>query len=346
MAVLTALQTAVPSFLHAQRDIARFMTQYLSLPEVPARQLTWLYGRSGIKQRYSCLPDFSNSSSYLFDNQENVLVEKRMEVYEKEALALSLEAIKSLPLEGITHLITVSCTGMMAPGLDIQLVQALGLSTQIVRTSVNFMGCYGAIHGLKLAQAFCDAQKNAKVLLVCTELCTLHLQQSTDWESMTSALLFGDGSAACLVESDQGQSGLVLTQFVSDIATAGEKDMAWRVSSTGFLMRLSSEIPKKLKQPLNYLVTRALGDAVDSVDWLIHPGGKDILEATQQALQLESDALAHSYHILKEYGNMSSPTILFVLKHWWTTSQTLRPAFVAAFGPGITLESLVIQPRA
>lgn len=346
MAVLTALHTAVPHHVHNQHDIATFMSHYLSIPDVQGRQLNWMYRRSGIKTRYSCLPDFSSSSAYLFDNQEFVSIDTRMALYEKEALKLSLEAIQPLSLEGITHLVTVSCTGMVAPGLDIQLVKALGLCSQVVRTSVNFMGCYGALHGLKLAQAFCDAQKNARVLVVCTELCTLHLQRATDWESLTSALLFGDGSAACIVESDSGQPGMVLTGFFSDIAISGEEDMAWRISSTGFLMRLSSEIPKKLKIPLASLVQRALGDELKQVDWLIHPGGKDILEATQKALGLESSDLTHSYQVLKDFGNMSSPTILFVLAAWMKTNPNNRKAFLAAFGPGITLESLLIHTRA
>lgn len=345
MSVLTALHTAVPEYAHAQPDIASFMSPYLDLPEIQARQLKWLYGRSGISQRFSCLPDFSSENPYLFQNKRVISVEERMVVYEKEALALSLKAISPLNLTGLTHVITVSCTGMTAPGLDIQLVKSLNLSPQIVRTSVNFMGCYAAIHGLKLADAFCRSQKNARVLVVCTELCTIHLQNSTDWESLTSALLFGDGSAACIVESDQGQPGLLLQSFHSALALAGEFDMAWRISSSGFLMRLSSEIPKKLKEPLLQLMDRAIGANLPPTYWLIHPGGKDILEATKQALDLSDDALRWSYATLREYGNMSSPTILFVLARWWADKPEELPAFLAAFGPGITLESLLIQAR-
>lgn len=345
MSVLTALHTAVPEFVHPQPEIAAFMSRYLDLPEIQARQLKWLYGRSGIGQRFSCLPDFTSHVPELFDTKENVKIDKRMKLYESESLALSLKAIEPLDLTGLTHLITVSCTGMSAPGLDIQLVKALGLSPHIVRTSVNFMGCYAAIHGLKLADAFCRSHKNARVLVVCTELCTLHLQSAHDWESLTSALLFGDGSAACIVESDQGQAGLVLEDFYSDLALDGGLDMAWRISSTGFLMRLSSDIPKKLKSPLQEMVQRAtLGKPMPGY-WLIHPGGKDILEATASALDLSADSLRWSYEVLRGFGNMSSPTILFVIARWWAEKPQVLPAFVAAFGPGITLESLVIHPR-
>ncbi|MFN3782875.1 MAG: type III polyketide synthase [Spirosomataceae bacterium] len=353
MTHISAIHTAVPSFLHAQMDILRFMQTYLSLDVRTSRMAQLLYRRSGIEQRYSCLPDFSGETSEkMLFSRSVVSVSKRLEIYEKEALQLSKEALEGV-LEGIdkqtiTHLITVSCTGMSAPGLDIQLVKALGLSPTIVRTSVNFMGCYAALHGLKLADAFCQSGKPTRVLVVCVELCTLHLQQDASLEAITSGLLFADGAAACLVENQSNEKGgIQIDSFFSKLALEGEKDMAWHISETGFLMRLSSYVPKLVETELQVLVNEALQEAgIEEVKhWLIHPGGKEIVQAAQKSLQITEEQLKPAYQILKNYGNMSSATILFVLKEWWETNPEAQnePAFVAAFGPGITMESMLVR---
>lgn len=355
MTFISAIHTAVPSFLHPQMDILRFMQTYLSLDERTARMAQLLYRRSGIEQRFSCLPDFSaNFSEQSLFSRSDVLVSKRLEIYEKEALALSKEALEKV-LEGIdkqtiTHLITVSCTGMSAPGLDIQLVKALGLSPTIVRTSVNFMGCYAALHGLKLADAFCQSTKPTRVLVVCVELCTLHLQQDASLEAITSGLLFADGAAACLVENQPSKKEAIqIDAFFSKLALEGENDMAWHISETGFLMRLSSYVPKLVETELQTLVQEAMqkseGEVSEIKHWLIHPGGKEILQAAQRSLQITEEQLNPSYSVLKKHGNMSSATILFVLKKWWEENATAKneTTFVAAFGPGITMESMLVH---
>ncbi|MFL5773754.1 MAG: type III polyketide synthase, partial [Flavisolibacter sp.] len=140
----------------------------------------------------------------------------------------------------ITHLITVSCTGMSAPGLDLQVMELLDLEKNIFRTSINFMGCYAAIHALKIADLICKASPDAQVIVVCTELCTLHFQREATMDNITSSLLFGDGSAAALITHDNHpEDGLILDDFHSEIISKGKRDMAWELSSSGFLMTLS-----------------------------------------------------------------------------------------------------------
>ncbi|MFY7911422.1 MAG: type III polyketide synthase [Emticicia sp.] len=357
MAKITAIGTAHPDYCHQQHDIMRFMLSANNLDEKNKKLLPILYHRSGIATRYSIFPDFSLPQDQwrFFDaNNPTPSLEKRMGFYTQEAVKLSVKAIENclksqeaITTQEITHLITVTCTGLSAPGLDIELVRELNLSPNIVRTSVNFMGCYAALHALKIADAFCRADSTAKVLIVCTELCTLHFQKSNDVDAVLSATLFADGSAACLISGDNEAKGLEIKQFYSQIALSGQSDMAWQLSSTGFLMTLSSHVPKLIKQEIKNLLENSLQklglSTEDITDWAIHPGGKNILEAVETSLELGSESLNESYEILKNFGNMSSPTILFVLKKMMEDTAKKGNIFAIAFGPGITMESVILE---
>jgi predicted naringenin-chalcone synthase len=245
----------------------------------------------------------------------------------------------------ITHLITVSCTGMSAPGLDLQVMELMELQNTIFRTSVNFMGCYAAIHALKLADAICKSDNKAKVMIVCTELCTLHFQREATMDNITSGMLFADGSAAALVTHDDFRAtGLKIESFYSEIIPKGRKDMAWELSSSGFLMTLSGYIPDLIEEDFEALVNRSLkhsGISRDEINyWCIHPGGKRILEAVAKSLRIDAPTLHHSYQVLEKFGNMSSPTILFVLKQILSSSPAAgEKILAAAFGPGLTMET-------
>jgi predicted naringenin-chalcone synthase len=236
---------------------------------------------------------------------------------------------------------------MSAPGLDLQVMELMGLPKNIYRTSVNFMGCYAAIHGLKIADAICRSEKDAKVMIVCTELCTLHFQKEPTVDSIASSLLFGDGAAAMLVTNNEyNKKGLKLDQFYSEVITKGKKDMAWELSSSGFLMTLSGFVPELLEEDFNPLVTRALEKAnverKEIAQWCIHPGGRRILDAIHRSLSFTNGDLKYSYETLKEVGNLSSATILFVLEKIMSSGLTSgQKVFGAAFGPGLTMETFV-----
>jgi predicted naringenin-chalcone synthase len=327
--------------------------------------MKFLYHRSGIATRYSVIPDYClPAAEWTFypptENLEPVpSVEKRMEWYGRYAPGLAVGAIRSC-LEGmeessaITHLITVSCTGMSAPGLDLQIMEAMEMPTSLFRSSVNFMGCYAAIHGLKWADAICRSDPGAKVLVVCVELCTLHFQNEGTPDNISSSMLFSDGAAAVLVTSDKDpRSGFRLERFHSEVSLQGKGDMAWDISSTGFRMTLSSFIPDLLGTDFASLVNRALDKAglqvPDVRHWCIHPGGKRILEAVAQSLDLGPGRLDPSYGVMRDYGNMSSPTLLFVLQRIAAavkaraSTETNGPEYVfaGAFGPGLTMETFI-----
>lgn len=357
MSKIISIGTALPVYKHRQDKILEFMQDAYELDDDEKRKLKFLYHQGGIETRYSVIPDYQlNKSKWEFYPATKGLepfpnLEKRMDWYHQNAAPLAFEAINNCLAnsteKNITHLITVSCTGMSAPGLDIELMQLLNLPPSTFRTSINFMGCYAAIHALKIADAFCKSDRQARVMIVCIELCTLHFQKDKTMENLTSSMLFADGAAAALVSGNNDTKGLSIEHFYSTVAYPGKKDMAWTLSSTGFLMTLSSYIPQLIKNNFETLLNAALQSAkLDKKEisrWCIHPGGRKILEATQQSIGLEKNNLKESYDVLKNYGNMSSPTILFVLLQIMNElhSSKKEKIFVAAIGPGLTLETFI-----
>jgi predicted naringenin-chalcone synthase len=358
---IISIGTAVPSFKHSQQDILQFMQCIYAINESDKRRLRFLYHQSDIATRYSVIPDYSRAMPEwkFYPHSENLepfpTLEQRMIWYQKYAAPLSVNAIRDcvdgrLRTEEITHLITVSCTGMSAPGLDLQVMELLDLPKTTWRSSVNFMGCYAAIHALKMADSICRTEAKARVLIVCTELCTLHFQREPTIDNIASSLLFADGSAAALITPDAHPAkGLRLDSFYSEVIPKGKKDMAWELSSSGFLMTLSSYIPDLIEEDFEALTNRALQQGglnkQDVTQWCIHPGGKKILESIHKVVGLHNGELQASHDVLRNYGNMSSPTILFVLKkmvhallHGQTGKETI---FGAAFGPGLTMETFI-----
>jgi predicted naringenin-chalcone synthase len=359
---IISIATEVPPFKHEQEAIFDFADKIYSKDETDSRKLNYLYRHSGIKTRYSVIPDYglAPADRQFYPNSPDLEpfpnLEKRMQWFADNAANISIKAIEKC-IDGkikkaeITHLITVSCTGMSAPGLDIEIMEKMELLRNIFRTSVNFMGCYAAIHALKLGDAICRTEENANVVIVCTEFCTLHFQKEISIDNITSTLLFADGCAAVLMQPERsGSKGISVKSFFSDVAFKGKSDMSWTLASTGFLMTLSGYVPDLLQEDFNGLVQQALQHAGVSKDeithWCIHPGGKKILEAIEKSISLPSESLCYSYQVLNDYGNMSSPTILFVLQkilnELLNNNQSgSAKIFAAAFGPGLTMETFI-----
>ncbi len=363
MSYITSIGTAVPDNRIAQTTIANFMVKAMNLQGDDARKLQALYRATGIDTRHSVLADYGKKSEYEFFPDNELLepfpsTQQRMVLYKKHALDLSLAAIKKcldkislIDQSAVTHLITVSCTGLYAPGLDIDLVKTLGLNTCINRTCINFMGCYAAFNALKLADSFCENNKNAKVLVVCTELCSIHFQKENTEDNLLANALFADGSAALLVEA-QPRTGLNLkpVSFHCDLSTDGEQDMAWTVGDFGFEMKLSTYVPEVIRNGIKKLTASLLEKIsmqITNVDYFaIHPGGKKILEVIEQELGLSKEQNLNAYQVLRKFGNMSSPTVLFVLNRIvddLTEADDKKNILSFAFGPGLTMESMLLQ---
>jgi predicted naringenin-chalcone synthase len=359
---IISIGTALPAYKHQQDDILRFMQQVYGMNEVEKRKIKFLYHQSGINARYSVVSDYSKSMGEwkFYPNSEALEpfpnLELRMSWYNKYAAPLSVDAIRNcidghIHTREITHLITVSCTGMSAPGLDLQVMEMLDLPKNIYRSSVNFMGCYAAIHALKMADAICKHNETANVIIVCTELCTLHFQKEATIDNIASSLLFSDGSAAVLVtHNNHHKTGWYIDDFYAEVVSKGKRDMAWELSGSGFLMTLSGYVPDLIEEDFEPLVTRALQQGAITKEsithWCIHPGGKRIVDTIAKSLGLTNNSLKNSYDVLSRYGNMSSPTILFVLKEIMlqeaNTSQK-KQVFGAAFGPGLTMETMLLS---
>ncbi|MGD1839399.1 MAG: type III polyketide synthase [Thermonemataceae bacterium] len=368
MSLIISIGTALPPYQHKQQAILDFMLGVYQPDERERRKLEILYKKTGIDTRYSAIADYTvpTTERSFYPNSQNLepfpTIEQRMEGYRQAALPLALEAIQSAQQQldhtpEITHLITVSCTGMSAPGLDIALLKALQLPSHTPRTSVNFMGCYAGFHALKQADLICQTDPEAVVLVTCVELCTLHFQKVYDTDNLTANALFADGAAAALVVSDkqaqqQKHKGLHLKRFYSEIMPEGASDMAWEIGSTGFLMTLSSYIPQLIQKGIAPLINHTLASLqieVKDIDfWAIHPGGKRILEVVQQVFQLVTEQLAGSFDTLKNYGNMSSVTIFFVWQYLWQKQidweKTTRILGVG-FGPGLTIETALLETK-
>lgn len=362
MSYITGIGTAVPPHRLDQATIGSFMEQMMQLDEQNKRKLRAVFRASGIDFRHSVLMDYGKTDNFEFypssPSSPFPSTDARMNLFRQHALPLSLRAIEDLKNQvngfdpkSITHLIVVCCTGMYAPGLDIEIIKALSLNTTTERTSITFMGCYAAFNALKVAHAFCSAQQNAKVLVVCTELCSLHFQHTASDDNLLANALFADGSAALLVESQSDQKKkLNITTFHSDLALNGEQDMAWCIGDLGFEMKLTAYIPSIIKGGIleltNRLLTKSSLDLSEIRHFAFHPGGVKILEAIEQSLKIDRSRNQPAYDVLRNYGNMSSPTVLFVLRKLMddvSINDHQRHILSLAFGPGLTLESMILQ---
>jgi alpha-pyrone synthase len=364
-AFITAIATASPKHKRSQTEAAGFIAEAMGLTGRTRKKLENLFANSGIDSRYSVLADYTKPmGDFSFfpntlDFEPFPSTAERMHIYKNEALKLATTAVKKcaaklkhFSLTNITHLITVSCTGMYTPGIDIELVQSLPLSLNTERTAINFMGCYGVFNGLKTANAICRADPNAKVLLVSVELCSLHLQKIPSMDNVISSAIFGDGAGAVIIESKASTTtpSLSLENFYCHIIPESNEQMTWHIGNTGFEMALSSYVPATIKSGIaefcNLLLAKHQIKLSDIDLFAIHPGGKKILEACEESLGITTEDNRYAYEILNNYGNMSSATMLFVLE---AIMRDINPEdrdkkiMGLGFGPGLTLESMLLR---
>lgn len=333
------------------------MTNAHQLKGDEADRLKVLYRATGISSRYSVIEDYQSSSIRNFFPDNDRLepfpsTQDRIELFQQEAAGLCVEAAKgalgNTPVEHITHLITVSCTGMYAPGIDIELVDQLGLNSHVERTGINFMGCYAAFNALKVADAICTANEDAQVLIVCVELCSIHFQKEKVDDYMLANALFGDGAAAVVMKGKPEQGiNLKTTSFYNDLHRNGHEYMAWKIGDFGFEMRLSSYVPDVIESGIKQLIQKLVNKSgVDKFDYFaVHPGGKKILQVIEKELNIGKKENQAAHDVLAAYGNMSSPTILFVLKRIMDQLKAEdhhKTLLGLAFGPGLTLESMLL----
>jgi predicted naringenin-chalcone synthase len=309
--------------------------------------------RSGIEHRYSTLRPGNLEAGEVdrdgfYRRGRFPGTDTRMRLYEPQALELALQAVDALDIgaerASITHLIVASCTGFTAPGLDLQLGERLGLRPDVARTLVGFMGCSAAVPALRLAQQAVRSDPAARVLVVNLELCSLHLQETAEIETVLSFLLFGDGCAAALVTADP--KGIALRDFRNAVIPDSQELITWHIGDQGFRMFLSGKVPGRIAGALREELACAgdggllRGEGTQAIDlWAVHGGGRTVLDAVEVGLGLEASALCHSRAVLRDYGNMSSATVMFVLARMLREGVSSSRGFAMAFGPGMVAET-------
>jgi len=357
-AEILGIGIATPRHSLPQDRIATLAKTYSCEHSKQERVLESLYRLTRIKTRGSVLiGDNDDAQSMPFFPPRLSLAdhgpgtEERMQRYALESVPLALSAAENALRESglqpseITHLVTVSCTGFFAPGPDIVLIKRLGLNPEVSRLHIGFMGCHGALNGLRQCQSIADADPGARILLCAVELCSLHLQYGWNPHSILANSLFADGAAAVVLARTMATREESKTWSVASsgsyVMPDSEDAMTWKIGNHGFEMTLSHRVPDLIRENLRPWLEQwlarhdlALGDIAT---WAVHPGGPRILSEVVDILQLPNDSIAASRAILREFGNMSSPTILFILQRL-RSQDAPRPCLAIGFGPGLTIE--------
>lgn len=359
---LLGIGTALPETVITQDEAAVFGELFLCDEFAETiRLLPKFYGMSGVDQRYSVLFErvdgkpvqtlFTKSQS---PGDKGPGMAQRMTLYAEHAPKLAIQSSRQALDESgvksanVTHLVTVSCTGFAMPGIDLALIKALDLPNTVQRTHVGFMGCHGAVNGMRVAAALAAADPKAVILLCAVELCSLHTHYGNDREQIVANALFADGSAAAVIgASDDPDTGLAsLAGFGSCLLPSTENDMTWKLGDNAFEISLSAKVPGRIKAELKPWLHHWLDEnglkQDDIGSWAVHPGGARILKAVGTALKLQEDELAVSTKTLQTIGNLSSPTVLFITKELLAKNPG-QPLVMLAFGPGLVAETALLR---
>jgi len=388
---IRSIETAVPPTSLPQHRVRDLFAAQPGLQRRSARLVRACFDHSGIDVRHTVLdelgaaatddggvPAGAQGDGRFYDRGSGTLLSPptgaRNDLYVARAPELfvaaaraALDAADGLAAEDVTHVVTVSCTGFFAPGPEYRVVRELGLRTSTQRYHLGFMGCYAAFPALRMARDLCAADPGAVVLVVCAELCSLHLASSDDPDTIVASSVFADGAAAAVVSArpvGDGGPVLELDAFTTTLTDVGEQDMAWSIGDHGFEMVLSRYVPHIIGENIQGALAPLLGSDLRPTDvarWAVHPGGRAILDKVQEALGLTDAQLRPSRETLRSYGNMSSPTVLFVLRrilHGLGAGLGAGPEDDAAtpasgdrvcamaFGPGLAVESALMTWRA
>lgn len=365
-----ALETAVPTTKLIQSEARDVFAAQPGLSRLGSRLVSTCFDSAAIDTRFTAVEELTNASRsdnpQFYDSGTGLLLNPstkvRNEIFAREATKLFVEAARAavsacpdIRLLDITHLVTVSCTGFFNPGPDYRIVRELGLDPAVQRYHLGFMGCYAAFPALRAAKLFCEGDPDAVVLVVCAELCSLHVRTSNDPDTIMGSALFADGAAAAVVTARPGAEETALLQldhFETVLTPVGEDSMAWNIGDNGFEMVLGNYVPHIIDDhiigALQPLLARE--PQLESLPytgirhWAIHPGGRSILDKVQSRLGLTDEQLVPARQVLRNYGNMSSATVLFVLKH--ILEQDSEPGderiCSMAFGPGLTVETALM----
>ena len=346
---ILGLGTAAPDDSVTRDDSLALATDHSR--SLDPERLEQLYRESGVSERGCTLGGTGMRTELLAGLPLGTTTSQRLALFMPRAAALVERAARTAFADAgrepasVTHLVTVSCTGAESPGIDHQLVDRLGLSPDVSRTHVGFMGCHAAVNALAVANAFVRANPDAVVLVACVELCSLHFQAGeTSWDQQVANAIFADGAACAVVGGGPGRCRI--GAMASRIFPGTAALMRWDIGDHGFRMTLSPRVPGVIKRGIADWLgpwLDAEGLSIDAVPgWAVHPGGRDILEGVRRGLQLDPALMAPSIEVLDRRGNMSSGTILWVLDRVLRES-TEGPVLGLSFGPGLTGEAILLR---
>ncbi|HWI31391.1 MAG TPA: type III polyketide synthase [Microbacterium sp.] len=356
---ILSVGTAVPATRLSQSVVRDLFAAQEGIDRLASRLIHAAYDQSAIEYRHSVITDLGSGRDGVFiDGTTGEMhapsTGTRNDVYRREAPALyagaAADALEraGVAASEVTHIITASCTGFFAPGPDFRLVRDLGIRTTAERYHLGFLGCAAAFPAMRAASRISDAQPDAVVLVVCAELCSLHIRSSRDPEQIVAGAVFADGAGAAIITATPPRvAGPVfeIGEFCTAITSEGESDMEWTIGDEGFEMKLTAEVPRIVGREIRSVVRTLLrGDADPATEvdaWAVHPGGRSVLDRVQGGLELSDEAMDVSRSVLRDYGNMSSATVLFILQRILADDALSDGAGVAgmAFGPGLTVEA-------
>jgi len=362
---IRGLGTAVPGTIISQEDALNLARVLCCRTPEHATWVPLMYTQTGISTRHlimrqqvfdDILQGTQTSGSVFLPtgkpDDSGPTTGQRMRVYAEHAGPLGLRAARQaleqsrLRAGDVTHLVTVSCTGFAAPGVDQALIRGLSLLATVERTNVGFMGCHGALNGLRVANAFTSADASAVVLLCAVELTSVHYHYGWDPQKIVANAIFADGAAAAVGTGATEEGEWRVRASGSCIVPDSAEAMGWTIGDHGFEMTLSKRVPRLIADNVRPWMDTWLarhGLTRDKVaSWAIHPGGPRILEAVEEGLCLPREATANSRAVFAEFGNMSSPTVLFVLERM-RRRQAPRPCVALGFGPGLVAEAALFD---
>ena len=353
--MLIHITTASPPYKVLQLKAADEVKARMAVRPAIGRLIDAASHNSGIETRYVVVPDAEENQLNKFYPADGTIpdTKKRMGEYERWANILTKDAVARLLEEtgcepsSIHRLITISCTGFFAPGVDYSLINNFHLPDSIRRTHIGFMGCAAALVGFtSVLEALNTAEaEKSTTLLVAVEVCSLHLQTEPTRDNILANMIFADGCAAALFSNSQKFTPrLQLLKTHSHLFPDSSEFMGWKIGNSGFEMMLSSELPRIISEkaiPVLRGLFQEHGIEQNAIrHWALHPGGRAILDALQEGLNLSDEEVQPSRSVLKNYGNMSSPSILFVMKELLAARNIRKNEYVCAiaFGPGLTME--------
>ena len=346
---LLALATAVPPHELGQAEVMERSRMLFRGSPSQIERLLPVYDNAGIERRYSCVP----IEWYLTPHGW----EERTQLFIENALALLQQATErcleqaGLPIEAVDAIVTISTTGIATPSLDARLMDLMPFRADVQRLPVFGLGCAGGVAGLARAAALARAEPDAVVLLLVVELCGLTFRaQDLSKSNIIATALFGDGAAALLITGRTDARRVKAPR----IAAWGEHRwpqsldvMGWDVKDDGLGVLFSRDIPTLVRDELRGASDRFLAklglDRLDLAGYVCHPGGAKVLDALEEAFEIPAGALVHARATLRDYGNMSAVTVLFVLDRILKAQPRAGRYLMSALGPGFTASFALLE---